>query len=80
MGGARYSVHIVFSHVMVIDPCSVTILANAGKAGMAFVGFNSPASYAKYIGMQCITCMPAVFEDESKRELAAYMREEDDLL
>jgi hypothetical protein len=28
--------------------------------------------------MQYITCMPAVIEDESKRELAAYKREEDD--
>jgi len=54
------------------------ILAKSGKAGVAFVGFNSPASSAKHIGMQYITCMPAVIDDESKRDLVAYMREEDE--
>jgi len=45
---------------------------------VALIGFNSPASSAKHVVMQYITCMPAIIEDESKRESAAYKREEDD--
>jgi len=54
------------------------VIAKAGIPGVALIGFNSPASSAKHVVMQYITCMPAIIEDESKRESAAYKREEDD--
>ena len=47
-------------------------LANAGKPGVAFVGFNSPASSAKHVGMQFITFMQAVSQNEQRRSSAAY--------
>src|SRR5690606_39066690 len=67
---------------LLVDDCDQSLLckviAKPGKPGVALIGFNSPASSAKHVVMQYITCMPAIIEDESKRELAAYKREEDD--
>ena len=53
------------------------VLANAGKAGMAFIGFKSLASGAKHIVLQDITCIPPVFQIESRGGLTAYKIGED---